>query len=216
MVEAHGSLDLEIGAVEIGILISTFLYGIATVQTYIYFRESTRDPRWLRAMVNYSDILVTFITVVTCMFLYRFSVTNFGNYNSLQELPWTLDFSFFIGGLVSATVQSFFAYRVHVISGRWAVSVVAWGGSLVRVGVTLLIFILTFKSGTLGLYEDKYPWSIILSLGVAMFIDVLNTCSLCYYLHRMRTIFKGTNTLIDRVMTWSIGEYHRGFLDNYN
>lgn len=51
-------LDLKTGVIEIGILISTFLYGIATVQTFIYFHDSARDPRWLKGMVRnvHSDI----------------------------------------------------------------------------------------------------------------------------------------------------------------
>lgn len=51
-------LDLKTGVIEIGILISIFLYGIATVQTFIYFHDSARDPRWLKGMVRnvHSDI----------------------------------------------------------------------------------------------------------------------------------------------------------------
>jgi hypothetical protein len=50
-------------------------------------------------------ILETFITVLTCMYLYQSTVTNFGKLETLSEMPWTLDLSFFIGGIVSAMVQ---------------------------------------------------------------------------------------------------------------
>jgi hypothetical protein len=39
------------------------------------------------------------------MFLYKVTVTDFGHPEQLGELPFALDFSFFIGGIVSAVVQ---------------------------------------------------------------------------------------------------------------
>jgi len=197
-------LDLKTGVIEIGILISTFLFGITTVQTYIYYRGNTRDPWWLKTLVAIVWLLETINTVLICAYLYTITVTKFGNFEALQDMPWTLDVSFFIGGLVSAFVQSFFAYRVHVISGRWAVSILAWVLSITRAAVTLLICVLTIEEGHITNYEARYPWTITLSLVVAMSIDVLNTCALCYYLRQLRTQFKGTNSLIDKIMTYSI------------
>lgn len=45
------------------------------------------------------------MTVVTSMYLYSLTITNFGKVERLQDMPWTLDFSFFIGGVISAVVQ---------------------------------------------------------------------------------------------------------------
>ncbi|KAJ7575920.1 hypothetical protein C8J56DRAFT_1118448 [Mycena floridula] len=104
----------------------------------------------------------------------------------------------------NALVQCFFAWRVHVISGRWFISILAWSGSLARVGVTLTICILTTQEGTISRFEKKYPSIIIISLSVAMVIDLLNTCSICYYLHTMRTGFKATDALVDQIMAWAI------------
>ena len=41
-----------IGGIEIGILLSVFLHGIATVQTYIYFRNFRQDSKVLRSVVR--------------------------------------------------------------------------------------------------------------------------------------------------------------------
>jgi hypothetical protein len=49
---ANSPLDLKTGVIQVGILISTFLYGIATVQAYIYSRASGRDPVWLKTLVR--------------------------------------------------------------------------------------------------------------------------------------------------------------------
>jgi hypothetical protein len=84
---------------------------------------------------------------------------------------------------------SFFAYRVHMISERWFVSIIAWCGRTVGIETTLMIVILTMDAENLPRYEKLYPWPIILSLVVAMATE--NTSTLCYYLHQIRTEFKG-------------------------
>jgi hypothetical protein len=48
----NSTLDAKFGVIEVGILISTFLYGITTVQTYVYFRASRHDPLWLKTLVK--------------------------------------------------------------------------------------------------------------------------------------------------------------------
>lgn len=45
------------------------------------------------------------MTIATSMYLYSLTITNFGNVERLQDMPWTLDFSFFVGGVISAIVQ---------------------------------------------------------------------------------------------------------------
>lgn len=141
------------------------------------------------------------------MYLYSLTISHFGQIDTLQDLPWTMDITFALGGLVSAIVQvcrlfrahiaqlvlksgwnpqSFFAWRVQVISGRLAVSLISWIGSFCRVAITLTICVLDIRSKTVGRYESLYPWTITLSLALAMCIDVLNTCALCFSLYVKR------------------------------
>ncbi|TFY51183.1 hypothetical protein EVJ58_g10699 [Rhodofomes roseus] len=216
-------IGLTAGAVEVGILISTFLYGITTVQAYVYSRSNHQDPLWLKSLVGIVWLLETLLTVLTCMYLYSLTITNFGNLDTLQNLPWPMDVSFAVGGLISALVQSFFAWRVHVISRRLETSIVSWIACLCRVAITLTICILDIKSKTVGYYESQYGWTITFSLSLAVFIDVLNTCSLCFWLWRQRnnepayepnSLFAScpqsltsplrTRALIDSVMKWTI------------
>ena len=43
-----------LGAVEIGLVFSTFLFGIETLQTYHYYRNYSRDYLGLKALVSSS------------------------------------------------------------------------------------------------------------------------------------------------------------------
>jgi hypothetical protein len=100
----------------------------------------------------------------------------------------------------SLATQSFFAWRIHIISGRWIVSLVSWTGCIGRVAITLAICILSAQEAQLPSYQAKYPWTIVTSLGLAMVIDILNTSSLCYYLHKLRSGVKG-QVLTGRYLT---------------
>lgn len=51
------SLGLTIGALEIGILLSSVLLGAATVQLYIYYTKEFKDPLWLRYFVRITFLL---------------------------------------------------------------------------------------------------------------------------------------------------------------
>lgn len=47
-------IDLTLGVIELGIVISIFLYGVATVQAYIYVRtrKNKNDPFLLKLLVS--------------------------------------------------------------------------------------------------------------------------------------------------------------------
>jgi hypothetical protein len=44
-------LDLSLGAVEMGVLLTSALYGISVVQTYIYATSCRGDKMWVKALV---------------------------------------------------------------------------------------------------------------------------------------------------------------------
>ena len=45
-------IGLTIGAMELGLLIASVLYGVMTVQIYIYSKSSTHDPLFIHALVR--------------------------------------------------------------------------------------------------------------------------------------------------------------------
>lgn len=52
-----GTIDIFAGAIEIGVIISVFMFGIATVQAYIYARSSEQDTLALKMLVRYPWLL---------------------------------------------------------------------------------------------------------------------------------------------------------------
>ncbi|KAH9943618.1 hypothetical protein B0H21DRAFT_488966 [Amylocystis lapponica] len=187
------NIDLTAGAIEIGVIISVFLYGITTVQAYIYFRSSlsAEDSTRLKLLVLAVWLLESFLTILTCIYLYTITITSYGDADALDVMPWSMDLMFFVGGLVSAIIQAFFSWRIHVISGHYPVSIISWAGSTFRVAITLTICILDFKAKTISDYETRWGWTIPLSFSVAMAVDLLNASALCYFLWRRPEVSPG-------------------------
>ncbi|KAJ7591793.1 hypothetical protein C8J56DRAFT_1046125 [Mycena floridula] len=190
----------------VGVMIGVFLNGIATVQGYIYFRSDAceKDRLWLKFLVAVVWILETLITLLTCVYLYSLTITDFGRYSKLGDLPWSLSAFVILAGSVTSAIQAFFAWRVRVISGRWLVSVIAWIGALIRAAAAVAISVLLAEEGTLYQFEAKYHYFLVLLLSLSGAIDMLITCSIWYYLHTMRTGFTGTDAIVDRIMICAI------------
>jgi len=46
------SVDLSLGTIELGVLLSTVLYGVMVVQSYTYYRAGFKDPWLVKALVR--------------------------------------------------------------------------------------------------------------------------------------------------------------------
>jgi hypothetical protein len=47
------SLDATLGAAEVGIAIACYLFGILSLQTFIYFKNNIKDPLMLKSLVRF-------------------------------------------------------------------------------------------------------------------------------------------------------------------
>lgn len=45
------TLGTTLGAIEVGVMLAAILYGVTTLQTYIYWQTPKKDKRWLRCLV---------------------------------------------------------------------------------------------------------------------------------------------------------------------
>lgn len=51
-IPAHLNVNATLGALEVGVLVSVFLFGMVTVQTYSYYRKFPRDMDWIKILVS--------------------------------------------------------------------------------------------------------------------------------------------------------------------
>ncbi|KJA22398.1 hypothetical protein HYPSUDRAFT_121882, partial [Hypholoma sublateritium FD-334 SS-4] len=82
------SLDSTLGAAFLGAISAAILYGVTSVQAFLYFSDCKQDGRWLRGMVGGFLILDTVHIAFTAHGLYFYLVTSFGDYTVLLSPTW--------------------------------------------------------------------------------------------------------------------------------
>ncbi|RDB15644.1 O-methylsterigmatocystin oxidoreductase [Hypsizygus marmoreus] len=197
----HGSL----GAIEIGVIISSFLFGIVTVQVFVYFARFPEDRKWLKALVIIVWLLELGDTVSGCHVVYTMTITDFGHaerfLKPIDSLGVAMVFSAFVGPIV----QAFFAERLRILSGKLYLPVICWSLSCVRLVASLLGAAEGFATKSLADYEKTWLWLLISLLSVGACVDVLVAASLCFYLTRRKSeSLKGTTGIINKLILYTI------------
>ncbi|VDC00776.1 unnamed protein product [Peniophora sp. CBMAI 1063] len=110
-------LDNYLGALFIGVMLSTAIYGVTCLQYYLYFAHySSRDSRLVRALISFLLALDTLHAVLLGVCYYYYSVTHFADYHALMKPHWSLLAQVGVGTAMSLLVQCFYAYRIHRLS----------------------------------------------------------------------------------------------------
>ncbi|CAA7271867.1 unnamed protein product [Cyclocybe aegerita] len=175
-----------LGALNVGAIVSCFLFGVATVQGYLYYTRYQRDRRMLKALVAF--------------------VCHFGNVDAMLRPPGSLYLAVILSGLIAPVVQMFFAERLRVVSGgRVLIPLICWTLSLVRFAMSLVTGIKAYRLTTIWEFTAEWKWLMTTLLCIGAAVDILVAVSLCYYLREKRDQSgRETRMKIQKVMMWSI------------
>ncbi|KLO19726.1 hypothetical protein SCHPADRAFT_992664 [Schizopora paradoxa] len=200
-----GALDESIGALFIGCLVTTTLFGVTCTQTSSYLRNHGLDSGPLVGTVVLLMVLDTLHTVLISKMLYAFVVTNFGIAADLTIIPWTLSSSLVVHIVSDSVVRIFFIRRVWLLS-KQNTSVVGILSALNASTIGFILFV-TIKSFELKSIRLLYTihWEICTGLALVMATDLCIAASLCGYLYHSPTGGdKGTNSIINSICLYTI------------
>ncbi|KAI0750004.1 hypothetical protein C8Q80DRAFT_663083 [Daedaleopsis nitida] len=199
------SLDNTFGAVLIGTILGSILYGLTSHQSYRYYRLYPTDPLLLKLMVFVIWCLDTFHTILSMHVCYYYLITNYFDPEKLLVGIWSMRLTIITTGAVIAITHIFFARRIFLIGNRNIYLLILMGLLLVtETCFCLAATVETFVAVTFERYTEHYKWIIPCSLGTAVIIDAVTTSTLTYYLHKCRTGFKRTDSLIDILIVYTI------------
>ncbi|KAJ7617853.1 hypothetical protein FB45DRAFT_215491 [Roridomyces roridus] len=112
--------------------------------------------------------------------------------------------------IITALVQSFFTYRIRVLSGSIRLSVFCWALCLLRFigGIAMsavAILDVSLEPDYFHL-QNTYGWLITSALNVGAITDVVICVAMCKYLKRMYSAynFPRSDKLITRLVSWTI------------
>lgn len=136
--------------------------------------------------------------------VYAYTITNWGNQNFLGEIPRTLVVQVLFSGLTAFMVQCFLASRIWRLSNRkgWLIAIIV----LLIVGELGAILAYTIISLQFHTFSEVTRLK-GLSLSVnslAAIGDVVIAGSLCTILYRSRTGFHRSDTIITKLIIFSV------------
>ncbi|KIJ68851.1 hypothetical protein HYDPIDRAFT_107117 [Hydnomerulius pinastri MD-312] len=192
-----------LGPVEIGVIITAFLFGCAVIQTYVYYSRFPEDPRKFKTLVA-AVIAFEFAHLAsTISAFWTISVIEFGN--ELVVLPLGGDLAVFFTTPICFTVQAFFTFRMWRLSNTLLLP-------LFCLTLSILVFIsgLTLTGAAVGMtnlaeFEQTRSWLITSSNVLAAVCDTSITLGLAYFLKQKRSLsLTPTANIIDLLILWTV------------
>ncbi|OSD07500.1 hypothetical protein PYCCODRAFT_619779 [Trametes coccinea BRFM310] len=191
------------GPIFIGVIFNVLLYGIMITQTYLYFQMYKRDKNWIKLFVICLFVCDTVNCAFDIAFLYMPLVNEFGNVQALNVATWVFATDPAMTAIIAALVQSFFAWRVKVLTRSWvAVGLIAFcsfaqfcGGLGTAIAVGMIPEFVHFQ---------KFQVIVIVWLAFSAVADTLITASLVWHLRRNKTGMPVTDDIINRIVRMTV------------
>ncbi|PPQ79525.1 hypothetical protein CVT25_003407 [Psilocybe cyanescens] len=211
---AIAHIDTTFGAAYIGVVAAGVLYGVSFVQAWYYFLKYQQDVWYIKSLVGSPSIshasariscvriqvgaVWAFETVHQALIshtVYQYVITNYNNPGSLEYIVWSV--------LVS-NHQSHTASFLSIIPK--ARSTVQWSYRVVGPGLSHLtsMDVYAFVVALLSFLVNRF---IGLSMAVNLLgavTDVAIAAALFVFLHRSRTGFKKSDTMISKLIAFTV------------
>ncbi|KAK0200230.1 hypothetical protein DFS33DRAFT_1387438 [Desarmillaria ectypa] len=210
------------GALMIGTILAAVLWGVSCMQTYEYFSvrirnsqlsplpiptqmyRKTDDPR-LKVMVVIVFLLDTVQQVFVTHTLYEYLVVHYYDPTNLGVVEWSLLAQVAPSGIIALLVQSFFTYRVYILS-RKNIPITLFLGSLVlgEFGVTVAYFVRGWSVKLVAEIPSKLTVLSRSMNAVGAAGDMCITISLIYLLQRSKSGFRRTDAMMNQLILFSL------------
>ncbi|KAF9013606.1 hypothetical protein BDZ89DRAFT_466601 [Hymenopellis radicata] len=175
------------------------LYGVLTVQVYLYYTAFPNDRWGSKALVYLVYVLELLQTIILTRDAYITWGINFTNIAILDEQGLTWFGVPVLTAIASGLVQSFFGWRIYMLSNSKVAAVVVWVLALVQCGAGTAQGIWASSLKTSELPEVTRP-TLITWLLTAAVNDVIIAVLLTIYLSRRKSGMSETDALVTRII----------------
>ncbi|THV01103.1 hypothetical protein K435DRAFT_655914 [Dendrothele bispora CBS 962.96] len=183
------SVRVTLGGLQVSVLIATFIYAVSCFQAFLYWRSRFNDRLGVRILVSNESLRIFETTHTLCFWFYLFTITvkYYGLPEELERRHWSITMSIVFHGLITGCVQSYYSYRVYILSGgRKLIPIMCWIGCLIEGCGSVGIAVVLYHVGPVVFAAD---WELFPTLNIAvdLTVGVVNTTTLCYYLLQRKT-----------------------------
>lgn len=177
--------DATFGATFIADLIAIFLFGIATVQSAIFFKTNLRVPYLNKLTVLVLWLLNGLHVVITTHVTYFYLVTVNGD--ALVPLVWSYIASSVLELFLTNATQILYSIRLWQLlkDNTYRALVFIPVGALIAFCLAMNIYVpfqLSFVENIPALANINFPWAVILDFSASSIIDFVLSLSLIYCL----------------------------------
>lgn len=194
------------GAAFVGLIVSQMLFGLEIAQAWIYYWQYwNKDRKALKFLVAFLIVMDTMSTIMSTCAIYWYLVGNFNNVEGLGFRVWFINLQPFFSAITIPIVQLFYVRRAYLVSGSLLCPIIVVP---LCIGSTVwaLYSILSTISGNTGSQSEGHVpvWLPTMWSSLCVFVMLLVTATICWTLHRKRTGFAKTDSMIITLMVNSI------------
>ncbi|KAI0339282.1 hypothetical protein BDW22DRAFT_1422473 [Trametopsis cervina] len=220
------NVNETLGALVIGAVVTNILYGVTSVQTYIYFNEgrNQNDGIMFRAIVTHVLLFVelplilylrqiiflwvldTVETTLLAHLVYHYSVSWAFNPGILSTIVWSAPLHLLVGIIGDIIITGLFSWRIWKFGGQiWPIVLIMIPAVLSFVAFLVACIRALVDDNLLNFQKTStWVWEAAYSLKIAS--DVAVMLCLCYILFKNRplTPIARTNAIINKLILCSI------------
>ncbi|TFK98977.1 hypothetical protein BDV98DRAFT_606462 [Pterulicium gracile] len=198
-----------------GCVASFVLAGITILQAWNYFPG--RDKLAIRLMAWAMITLDVVSSILSAHGMYLYLIPQFGSLLPLAGLNQYLAAECYLAVCIAFISHLYFAWQVWTVLqtkrtvAKYLVpgSILAFAGLAFVSGITCATFMIIDDGHVLTGRSYRFEMAVGISKAAASLADVIATAALCAYLANAQTGFKGTDSMIKRLMGYII---QRGLL----
>ncbi|KAJ6528795.1 hypothetical protein DFH09DRAFT_157761 [Mycena vulgaris] len=193
------------GPLLLGNLLHWGLFGTLSVQLYLYYQAFPND-RWSIKCLVYTvytiELVQTILLTHDAFIIFGYG---FGDPSVLAEVGFDWLTIPIMSGLVAFIGQSFYAYRVHVLSKSWFIPILIVVVALTSSVGAFIVGAFTFQAGSLALINHrKNVVATVVWCGASALSDITIAVCMTYYLSKHDTGFRQTHMLVSTLIRLTI------------
>lgn len=189
-----------VGAFEIGSNVSLVLLGVLGIQTYYYFEHYPNDRYRIKALVGIIFVVEILHSFLTAHSLYQLTVNSFC---FPPDLPWSVKVAVVCSSFVDFTFESYYAYRIRIVSQRWEFPSVCWVVASLRFACNIAAVILVFKLD-LSAFVMTYKNLITAPLLAGLVLNLAIAAVLTHYIFNGGRSLPSARPTLSRCILFSI------------
>ncbi|KAH9481559.1 hypothetical protein JR316_0006086 [Psilocybe cubensis] len=191
------------GPLLLGYMFNWGLFGALSVQVYMYYMSFPKDRLYMKCLVYGLYLLEVAQTGIVTHDAFDGYAKGFGNLKALHSihLEWLCVPIF--SGIVSGTVQIFFAYRIYYLSRSKAIGIAICVIALTEATAAIIGGVQAATVDLQRLQSAAFASTTIWLAGSAV-CDIIIAGCMSYFLSKKDTAFKATRTVINKLIRLTI------------